>query len=145
MYYRYARMGSYSLCIMACLGLFLSLSCAPSFARKSNLPKFTLTKKDSGKTITLRVGDKIAIKLAETPSTNYLWDIEQTDSNILKCLGSKYVQDPLSSEASGNRTFLFQALKPGTVHLKLKQWRLWESIKPIIGRFNAVIKVAHAH
>jgi inhibitor of cysteine peptidase len=133
---------------MACLGLFLSLNCVPSFAQKSSLPKFTLTKKDSGKTITLRVGDKIAIKLAASISTGFSWNIKQTAPNILKCLGSQYVQgsaQPNSVGATGNQVFLFQAQKLGTAHLNLKQWLVFKSKKSNISQFNATISVAHAH
>ena len=139
MYYRYTRMG---ICIMACLGLFLSLSYATSFAQKSGQPKFALTKADSGKTITAHVADVIAITLAENPSTGYTWAIDQTNANILKSLGSKYVQNPAPSGFAGvpgNRTFLFQALKQGTIHLKLKYWQAGSG--NIADRFDVTINV----
>ena len=139
MYYRYARMGIYSLCIMACLGLFLSLSCAISFAQKTSRPQLTLTKADSGKTFSVRVGDEIAIKLPENPSTGYTWTIDQTNSNILKSLSSTP-----ASKSSGTRTFLFQALKQGTVHLRLKQRQSREGNKSNADQFNVTINVTRA-
>ena len=145
MYYRYARMGIYSLCLMACLGLFLSLSCATSFAQKISQPNVTLTKGDSGKTITVRVGEKIAIKLAENPSTGDTWAIDRTNSSILKSLSSNYTQNPApkhSAGVSGNRTFLFQALKQGTDHLRLKYWRAQSG--HIADRFDVTVNVSHA-
>jgi inhibitor of cysteine peptidase len=132
---------------MACLGLFLSLNCATSFAQKSSQPKITLTKADSGKTITVHVGDKIAITLPENPSTGYTWAIDQTNSNILKSLSSTYTQNPAhkpSAGVPGNRTFLFQVQQPGTVHLRLKQWRSREGNKSITDRFDVTINVTHA-
>lgn len=147
MYYRYTRMGICSLCVMACLGLFLSLSCATSLAQKSSQPKLTLTEADSGKTVTVDVADEIAITLAENPSTGYTWEIDQTDANTLESLSSKYVQDPAPTVlvgVPGNRTFMFQALKPGTVHLGLKQWQPWEGNKSIVNRFDVIINVNDA-
>ena len=148
MYYRYARMGIYSLCIMACLGLFLSLSCATSFAQKSSQPKFTLTKADSGKTITVHVGDKIAIKFTENPFMGHTWNVVQTAPNILKSLGSKRVQNPAHKPSAGvgggTWTLLLQALNQGSAHLNVEQWRLQKSNKSITSRFNATINVVHA-
>jgi inhibitor of cysteine peptidase len=107
--------------------------------KKSSQPQLTLTKDDSGKTFTVRVADEIAITLAENSSTGYTWAIDQTDSNILKSLGSKHVQGQSMPGAPGTRTFLFQALKQGTVHLKLKCWRPWSG--NIADQFDVIINV----
>ena len=131
MYYRYARTGIHTFCIVALLGLFLSLSCTTSLAQKSSPPKLALTKQDSGKTITVHQGDIISIRLRENPSTGYTWNCnhpDQTGTTSLNLVSSTYVQDPAPpgfTGVPGNRLCLFQAQKTGTVQLTLKYLRSW--------------------
>jgi predicted secreted protein len=97
-----------------------------------SLPKVTITKDDSGKTIDVHVGDKIAVQLPVVlPSLPACtWEIEKTDTRILQLQ---------SSTTNSTRTFLFIAQKMGTVHLKIACQR--SGGQKVVYQFNTTINV----
>jgi inhibitor of cysteine peptidase len=110
--------------------------------RRFNLSELTLREADGGKTLAVQLGDTIAICLPENPTTGYRWAIDQTDSQILALQNSLLA---LATEAGigagGMRTLIFQAKTPGTVQLRLKNWRDWQGDDSVIDRFEVAIQV----
>lgn len=85
----------------------------------------TVTVKDSGKSVTLRVGDRLAVDVAENPSTGYAWQTVTLPS-ILVAAGSKYTANPASAGlvgGGGRRVITFRAKKRGTGTLRLRYRR----------------------
>jgi predicted secreted protein len=108
-----------------------------------------LTKEDKRKTFSVLLGSKIAVQLRENITTGYSWDRDEPDpgedTTGLHLVSSDYTQDPappFMCGVGGTRMLLFQAQKPGTVHLRLKCWPSFSG--EIGGRFNVTINVETA-
>ncbi len=98
-----------------------------------------LSNRDSNRTIPVKLGDSIVLRLDENPTTGYQWEIAA--SGALAVMGDK--MEPGSTVGgSGVRIFEFQASTAGSHHLQLRQWRRWEGDASIIGRFECTLVVA---
>ena len=97
-----------------------------------------LNEQDSGRTVKVKQGAIITIRLVENPTTGYRWAVEA---------GSRLEQVEDQNEpggmigAAGVRVLRFQAKGIDTHELRLKNWREWEGESSVIGRFNAWIVV----
>lgn len=101
-----------------------------------------LTLADQGKSIQVRPGDQIIVRLGENPTTGYGWAVEQLDPDVVTPVGSDY--EPASNSGvggGGERTFTFTAVKAGSSPIQLKLWRKWEGDKSIRQRFEVTIQV----
>ncbi len=106
------------------------------------MSNITLTNADNGKTIQVQVGTEIMINLKENPTTGYRWAVDQTDDKVLPLQSSNYAITPGGGVGGGGtRTFTFITKQPGTVHLRLKQWRDFIGDSSIINRYNVTIQV----
>ena len=93
---------------------------------------------DSGRTVKVKSGEVITIRLVENPTTGYRWAVEAGS-------GLEQVEDQNEPGgrigAAGVRVLQFHAKSIGTHELRLKNWREWEGAPSVIGRFNAWIVV----
>jgi inhibitor of cysteine peptidase len=81
----------------------------------------TVTVKTTGKSVNLKVGDKLVVSVAENPSTGYAWKTTAKPS-FLKLLTSKYTANPVASGVvggGGRRVLTYKATKKGSGTLKL--------------------------
>jgi inhibitor of cysteine peptidase len=103
----------------------------------------TLTNADNGKTLTLKPGQTLALRLAENPTTGYRWSIPALNSQVLQLIGDRF--DPSGSSAigsGGQRILTFQAQQPGQISLSLKNRREWEDEASAGESFTVTIQVA---
>lgn len=97
---------------------------------------------DRGKTFEAHVGDLIAIRLAENPTTGYLWEISGFDNQLVEFQGSDYSVAPRTSiGGGGTRIFRFRAKSTGTGQIQLRRRRSWESETRAIEQFTVNIQV----
>ncbi|WP_354701954.1 hypothetical protein DSM112329_02296 [Paraconexibacter sp. AEG42_29] len=85
----------------------------------------TVTVKTSGKSVSLKVGDKLVVNLAENPSTGFTWKSTSRPS-FLKLASSKYIADAVPEGivgSGGRRVFTYTATKAGSGSLKLRYAR----------------------
>lgn len=81
---------------------------------------FIADEADSGQTVTMGVGDALQITLEENQSTGYLWSIVTNDEAILRTSEAPaYEVDSDAEGAGGRKTFLFEAVAPGTSVLRM--------------------------
>lgn len=102
----------------------------------------TLTNADNGKTLTLKTGQTITLRLAENPTTGYRWSIPVLNAQVLQLTDDRF--DPSSSGAiggGGQRTLTFQAQQPGQMSLSLKNRREWEDESSAIESFTVTIQI----
>ncbi len=101
-----------------------------------------LTRADDQRTAEVRVGERIAVRLPENPSTGYTWAIDETNRRRLVLDGTDYAEPTEGFiGARGARTFTFTAQQPGEVALKLKYWRLWEGDGSVTERFAVTLSI----
>jgi inhibitor of cysteine peptidase len=86
-----------------------------------------ITEADHGKTIDLRKGDSLTIRLPENPTTGFRWVLNEHDGLALEPTASP-VFEPSGSAvgAGGGRTFGFLAKVPGEYGIAFNLRRPWE-------------------
>jgi inhibitor of cysteine peptidase len=92
-----------------------------------------LTQADNGKTVTVKLGSQISIRLEGNPSTGYTWEGKDVDTSMLRQEGEvEFKSDnPGLIGSGGVMTLTFTVLKTGTTTLNLIYHRPWETnVKP---------------
>jgi inhibitor of cysteine peptidase len=103
-----------------------------------------LTAADSGKSLSVTIGDKVILQLNENPTSGFLWALDRYNSEIIELRSSDYIRAPASAVGgSGQRLFVFQAKSSGNVHLSLKLRRQWDTAKPIASIFDVSVRVSN--
>ena len=75
---------------------------------------------DSGRAVTMGVGDELQIILDENQSTGYLWSVVTNDEEVLRQSGEpSFVIESDREGAGGEKTYTFRAIAPGTSALVL--------------------------
>jgi inhibitor of cysteine peptidase len=126
--------------LTACAAKSESPNTSPAGIRENGL--LVITRTDHNRTAEVRVGERIAVRLAENPTTGFSWAIDETDRRLLTLDGSDYLA-PESGfiGAKGQRTFQFTARQPGEMTLQLKYWRVWEGDGSVTERFTVTLRI----
>lgn len=103
----------------------------------------SLSKADAGKTIDLKPGDEIEIKLEGNITTGYAWEASDFDDTVLEMIGEEpeYKSDSSLVGAGGLFTFRFRARAAGNTTLNLIYYRSFEPDVPPIETFNVTVNV----
>lgn len=88
---------------------------------------------DDGSQIGLQKGQELVVALEANPSTDYTWEMVDSEGDILQQVGEPQFQAQSDLVgASGIMTFRFQAIKAGQMELKLVYHRPWEEgVEPL--------------
>ena len=99
-----------------------------------------VTQADDGKTIEVRQGDLVTLRLPENPTTGYRWSLDEHDALALEP-AEKPKFEPASPAigAGGIRTFTFLAKTVGESSLALSLRRSWE--RPTSGQKTFSVKI----
>lgn len=102
-----------------------------------------LGQQDHNRTVEIRIGERIAVRLPENPTTGFTWAIAESDSRLLALDSTDYAPPEEAGfiGARGDRTFTFTAREAGEVPLALKYWRFWEGDASITERYTATIRI----
>jgi inhibitor of cysteine peptidase len=121
----------------------VSIGCINSAELKEpEMSEIAIVQSDRGKTFELSQDDIISIRLDENPSTGYQWEVEAFDARIVELQNSDYTRATGTGVGAGGiRTFTFQARSPGTMEIRLKLRREWESESASIDRFQVTLRV----
>lgn len=101
-----------------------------------------ITRAENGKTFGVRVGDKVTVRLDESPTTGYRWALDTDGGGIVSLQSSDY--QPASGGgigSGGQAVFAFVAREVGHVALRFKLWREWEGNSSIIDTVTVDIRV----
>ncbi|WP_175538327.1 protease inhibitor I42 family protein [Mitsuaria sp. PDC51] len=80
---------------------------------------------DNGKTIDLRVGHSVLLRLPENPSTGYGWTLD-ADPRLVEISEKRHVHSAETVGSGGESQWSIKAAVPGATTLRLKHWREWE-------------------
>lgn len=92
------------------------------------MSELTVSEPDHGRLIEIGLDSRIAVRLHETPSTGFRWELEPSTDAVLKLEVDTY-QSPATSVpgAGGIRVFEFHAQSSGSGLIRLHLCRPWES------------------
>ena len=111
---------------------FLLVTALPVQAASS--APYTLTEKDSGRTVAMRVGEKLLLNLRNPASGGYTTLAPAYDANILTLLSRQDLPPekrptPLLGDF-GRLEFIWEAKEPGVTAVTVNIARPWEQDKP---------------
>ena len=97
---------------------------------------------DQGGSFEANKGDTIVVRLEENITTGYQWEPLALDSSVLALLSEDHASDPGHLMGrSGTCTLRFEAISPGSAHIRTRLRRPWESEDAAIGHFDVNIRV----
>ena len=105
-------------------------------------PTIGVTDKDSGKTIAMRVGQTLAIRLPANPTTGYSWTLAEKPE-LLVLIKSEYAGAATKDGAMGSggtQIFAFEARDTGAATITLNYRRPWENDPPA-RRFTVTVNI----
>ena len=119
----------------------------PAMPEKPVTPKLDdviVTDKEGGKTVSLKVGQRLLVKLGSNPSTGYEWSVDKTDEKLLAPDGETAfdVTDNDLDGAPTIQTLFFKAKSIGKVALQLKYARPWEKDKEPAKVYKITVNIA---
>ena len=111
--------------------------------RATLMSSMTFSNADNGKTLTLKPGQKITLRLNENPTTGYRWSTSAFNSQILQLIDDRFdLPDTSAMGGGGQRVLTFQANQLGQVTLNLKNRQEWEDEASALESFNLTLQVA---
>ncbi|MBP5586582.1 MAG: protease inhibitor I42 family protein [Lentisphaeria bacterium] len=122
---------------------------AKSDAKAASASKtYEMTRDDNGRTLKVKVGDVIRVKLKSNRTTGYSWALTgKPDAKILKSGEVEYKVDehPAGMVGVGGNDFCtFTALAPGKTEISLGYARPWEKDKEPAQAFRLTVEVEGA-
>ncbi len=101
-----------------------------------------VTEADDGKSVRVRLGEAFVVRLQESPTTGFRWEIHATNEAILSPRKSEFSQEPGQGIGGGGlRSFEFRTASRGTVQISMKLWRDWEGEGSVTKRFQVTVHV----
>ena len=106
------------------------------------MPDATLTQKDNGRSIELKVGGELVIDLPENPTTGYRWSVRGPLGDLVSLKSAEFSGGAGSRIGGGGiRQFRFVARAPGKTTINLKNMRTWESEGSAIDHFSLEVRI----
>jgi len=104
----------------------------------------TLTEKNNGDSINMKVNDTVEIKLVSNPTTGYGWFLgDSADSSIVSVDGPEFIESEKEENmvgAGGHEVFVIKAVSKGKASIILNYERPWEEEEPV-DTFKVTVKV----
>jgi predicted secreted protein len=101
-----------------------------------------LDKNDGGRTVRVRKGELITVRLPENPTTGYRWTVSKAPEGVVSPTGDAYEARSDKPGSGGLRSFHFQATQPGRAIIKLMHHRSWESKEVALDNFEFIVEIA---
>lgn len=100
-----------------------------------------LTEADHGRTVGVRVGERVALRLHENASTGYRWAFDDFDTNVVGVSEDKHVPHTAAVGSGGDVQWILEPRAPGTTQVRLKLLRPWEGDSSIKKRFAVTLVI----
>ncbi len=106
------------------------------------MSEITVTQQDQGNVIEAQPGDVIVFRLEENLTTGYGWEVEPTESSVIKLIESTYDEAPGTALGrGGTRIIRFAVRSPGRQEIRLKKRRPWDPPDSAAERLEVTIQV----
>ena len=103
--------------------------------------KITVTERNEGQTITVRVGQPVVVSLPENATTGYRWAVDRVDPETVEIREGESQYGSGAVGTGGRAQWIFVPKARGTVSIALKRWRHWEGDASIVERFRIQLQV----
>lgn len=100
-----------------------------------------LTGADDGRTLALKIGDRVSLTLASNPSTGYVWAFETIGPNVFGAFQQSFSGSSGMPGAGGSHSWLFTVGSVGKTRLAFKYLRPWEGDASIARKFTVDVEV----
>jgi inhibitor of cysteine peptidase len=100
--------------------------------------RIELDEADCGRDRVAAQGDSVVIRLPETPTSGYRWEIDEYEPAVLVPDGAGFTS-PSGFGGRGTRELRFAVVGPGRGGVRLVLRRHWEDPSAAIQRFEATI------
>ena len=128
--------------VLAAAVLGLSVAMVLAGCATKSAARLELTKKDSGSTQTLSVGQELRITLDSNPTTGYQWAVDGEVPPQLEQAGvPKYAARSGALGAGGTEVWTFSTVSSGEGPLELKYWRSFEPSATPAETFHVTVRV----
>ena len=105
----------------------------------------TLTEKNNGDILSLKINDTVEIRLESNPTTGYSWILsDKVDNTIVSITGPEFIQSKEDKEmvgAGGYEIFSLRAISKGKTSIILNYERSWEDEVEPLETFEIIILV----
>jgi inhibitor of cysteine peptidase len=91
--------------------------------------------------VVARVGDVLAVRLADNPTTGYRWELVPPDAGAVTLDAEGFEPSSAAVGSGGTATWRLRVAQAGRVDLHLKRWRPWEGDRSVIERFDVTVDV----
>lgn len=106
------------------------------------MSEIVVTQSDQGRTVDVRSGDVIVIRMTENLTTGYGWEIESGEGTVVTLAESNYVEVAGKDMGCGGmRVLRFVALAQGNQEVRLQLRRPWDPPNKSIEQFGITIRV----
>lgn len=86
---------------------------------------------NNGDEIAVRTGDRFDVTLEGNPTTGYDWYVDETDESVVTLADRSFEPSSSAIGAGGMVTLTFEAVGPGTAHVRLVYERSFEEVEPL--------------
>jgi inhibitor of cysteine peptidase len=101
-----------------------------------------VTDADNGKTVQIKMGDVLEVRLSSNPTTGYEWSLQKQSTTLLKLSGQSSTKPKTSALGSPSvQIFDFAPTGKGTGVLMLHYVRSWEPPDPKEQQFNLHVTI----
>lgn len=104
------------------------------------MAEIKLDKAHAGRSLSVACGDTVVVRLDETPTSGYRWEVAEIDPAVLKLANDDFV--PASGTArggGGHHEFRFDVVAAGKSPLRLIHRRSWEPEDQAVEELGATV------
>lgn len=102
-----------------------------------------LTAADNGRTVELRVGDEVGLRLSDDARvTGYRWAVDSADENLVDITEGQDVSTSENMGGGDEAQWSIKARAPGATSIKLKRWRQWEGDSSVVERYEIALRIS---
>lgn len=105
------------------------------------MPLVILTDNDENRTVKVRQGGIVEVRLSENATTGYRWDPDSDVGEFVDIVSTRREYPKTSVGSAGVVIFSVEALKPGHATLSFRYWRHWEGDRSIAKRYRVDLEI----
>jgi predicted secreted protein len=106
------------------------------------MARVELTASTSGETVRVRPDDEIVLRLHESPTTGFRWEVEDLGPGLVELDDAFTLDEPELIGGGGLRQWRFRVADAlGRARIALRHWQPWEGEASISDRFTVDVEV----